>query len=183
MMLIEQTFAVLGPKLTLFVGREQEHVLIDASAVGVARQEVAAVGQAMHRRVIPQSVIVGTGIGEEVAWQLPQIKSQGSLVGGAGLGKARCRGHGLLGRRAHATSVTLWDRTDPPSSIRPIALAGAQRNGGAVGQARAGLALLVKPGRLRRGADLHAGINHLRCPRTIFASRAKPANRKPASAW
>ena len=46
---IEQAVAVLGRELALLVGGEGGRVLVDGDAVGVAGQEIAAVGQPVHR--------------------------------------------------------------------------------------------------------------------------------------
>jgi hypothetical protein len=68
--------AELGAELGFLVGAHHRIAVADRN-VGIARQEHAAVGQALERREAAQRVIVGKGVVEEGAFEARQIEAPG----------------------------------------------------------------------------------------------------------
>ena len=111
-MLVERRAdAELGSELGLLVGAHARVAIADRD-VGIARQEHAAVGQALQRREAAQRVIVGEGIVEESRARAPPGRSAGRRP---------------APRPRQLDQATSWLRAAPPSSantVRPAALSG-----------------------------------------------------------
>src|SRR4029077_15048746 len=97
---VEQAVAVLWLELALLVGGEALRILVDGHAIGIARQEIAAVRHAVHRGVLAQRAVYRIGVGIEGGRQAPEVEVADGRprkvgIGEAGRGRAgdRCRGH------------------------------------------------------------------------------------------
>ena len=130
-----------GRELALLVRGIGARVLVDRHAVGIAGQEVAAVGEAVHRGVLAQRVIGGIGVGVVVRRQPPQIEGlcnfprlgRGRRSGAAYAGSV-CRPAGHFPRIPRATPAAI---AKPPNCCRTAGGSkAAQGIGVAVGRAR-----------------------------------------------
>ena len=77
--LVRQRVAVLRLELALLVGAEQLRVLVDEGAVGVARQQVAAVGHQLDGITLAQRVIDRVRVGVEAGVEVPQVEGGGCV--------------------------------------------------------------------------------------------------------
>ena len=110
MMLVERRAdAELGPELGLLVG-QHAGVAVAHRDIGIARDEDAAVGQALQRREAAQRVIVGEGIGEEGGLQRRQVEAPGE-------------GFGLIRRQLDQPAAQSC-ASDRANTVRPAALSG-----------------------------------------------------------
>jgi hypothetical protein len=99
----------LGAELGLLVGAHDRIAVADRD-VGIARQEHAAVGQALERREAAQRVIVGERVGEERGLERRQIEAPGE-------------GLRLVRRQLDQAAVQSWASVSA-NTVRPAALSG-----------------------------------------------------------
>src|SRR5918994_2501284 len=109
-MLVERRAdAELGAELGLLVGAHHGIAVADRD-VGIARQEHAAVGQALQRREAAQCVIVGEGVVEEGALEARQVEATGE-------------GLRLVRRQLDQACAQSW-ASESANTVRPAAFRG-----------------------------------------------------------
>ena len=171
----ERRGAVLGQELLALVGAEGRRVLVDGDDVGVAAQEHAAVGHALHRRVLAQGAVGRERVVVEGVGQALQVEvvGKGAVVGRHGqslrAGAAWNMSESVAPRervRRYARAVSRarrspsWPRSTGKSSSRgrPRGLGRARRRRRAAHAARQGLRRRL-PARARR-AHRHLRQRH-----------------------